>query len=405
MLSSILTVVLLMTFVACKKEYKKSDNANIETVMELNQGNYQAVIDKSAHKKNLTTRERYYLGSAHAMSGGVDVYSLYSVMEIQLFHKRALDWSSLSQEKNPYLKFMKNQEGIDFEKRQKKREERWERLLPKIKLKKGIEEPLTFEELKQDAYCNCPELTQAEYTEATDRLELIVKETLKRELTDENVFTIWSEVRRANTLETYNKAFISSLEWAYLDKVYLQLKKDLYLNPKDTSQDAFGEVQWEMLYMNVLWNTYEAIPLMKKLPTLSLAQQDQVSLSLDQYSQLVNNREFKEVSLKNLMILSGVSLLSIYKASFDLEEVNSIQDLYCSFDPLVILDNYELIRKRILFIQEVYEKSGVKDKDYQKYKKQIDAFKTLIPVELTPEQRLHYIDGVDNFKVDSCFNG
>jgi len=393
-----------MTLVACNKEYKKSDNSNVATVMELNQGNYQAVIDKSSNKSNLTPRETYYLASAHAMSGGVDVYSLYSVMEIQIFHKRALDWSSLSSEKNPYLKFMKNQEGIDFEKRQKKREERWDKLLPKIKLKQGIKEPLTYEELIKDEYCNCPELTQAEYTVATARLELIVKETLKKEITLETSDTIWMEVVEANKPEPYNSAF-NHLDWSYFDKVYLHLRKDQFLNPKDKSQDAFGDVQWEMLYMNVLWNTYEAIPLMKKLPTLTQAQQDQVSLSLDQFVHLVKNREFKEVSLKNLMILTGVSLLSIYKSSFDLDEVNSIQDLYCSFDPLVILDNYGLIRKRILFIQEAYEKSGIDDKDYLKYKKEIEAFKTAMPPELTPESRQHYIDGVDNYKVDSCFNG
>jgi hypothetical protein len=105
------------------------------------------------------------------------------------------------------------------------------------------------------------------------------------------------------------------------------------------------------------------------------------------------------------MILTGVSLLSLYKASFDLEEVDSIQDLYCSFDPMAILDNYGLIRKRILFIQEAYEKAGLDSKDYLKYKKQIESFKELIPLELTTEQRERYIDSVDNFKVDSCFNG
>jgi hypothetical protein len=394
-----------MTFVACKKEYKKSENGNVEIVSDLNEGNYQAVIDKSSRKEILTPREKYYLASAHAMSGGIDVYSLYSVMEIQLFHKKALDWSSLSQEKNPYLKFMKNQEGIDFEERQKKREERWEKLLPKIKQKNGFNEKTGFEDLRADEYCNCPDLAKEQYDDAVTKLDKIYLDFIKKDVSLDEVDDLWYKLIFEQYQDELSNIAFSHLQNAYFDKVFLHLKKQNYLNPKDKSQDAFGDVQWEMLYMNILWNTYEAIPLMKKLPNLSQLQQAQVTLSMNQYLGLINEPEFKEVSLRNLMILTGVSLLSLYKASFDLEEVDSIQDLYCSFDPMAILDNYGLIRKRILFIQEAYEKAGLDSKDYLKYKKQIESFKELIPLELTTEQRERYIDSVDNFKVDSCFNG
>jgi hypothetical protein len=405
MLSKVLTVVFLLSLVACNKEYKKSDNHNISTIESLNSGDYQSVIDKSSSKKNLSSREKYYLASAYAMSGGVDVFSLYSVIEIQLFHKRALDWSDLSKDKNPYLKFMKNQEGIDFEKRQTKKEERWVKYLPKLKIKYGIEERKTYEEVKNYEYCYCSDLTIEQFNQATTKLDALAAEILAKDISIDEFDDAWYDLIYNQNPEASNNPAFNTLQNDYWSEVYLSFQKKRYLNPSDKSQDAFGDVQWEMLYMNILWNTYEAIPLMKKLPNLSDTQQENVSKSLEEYVNLLKDKEFKDVSLKNLMILSGVSLLSIYKGSFDLDEVSSIQDLYCSFEPVKILDNYGLIRKRVLFLQEAYEKSGINSEDYEKYKSKLELFKQSLPVDLTEQQKARFLESVDKFKVDSCFNG
>ncbi len=401
MLSNVLTVVLFVTFVSCNKEYKKSENSNVETVEALNQGSYQSVIDQFSSKKNLSPRERYYLASAYSQSGGVDAYSLYSVMEIQLFHKKALEWSDLSKEKNPYLKFMKNQEGIDYEKRNSKRAARWEKYLPQIKLKNGIQDKPTFEKIKE-TYSN---LTAQEYEAADAYYNKMADKITAENLSIDDFDDAWYKaVFDDPNIEMLRNVAGSELQMYYGQMVYLGIMKTRFLNP-DQNQPLTGNIQWEMLYMNILWNTYEAIPIMKKLPKLSNPQQEQLTLALEEYLLLIKTPKFKEVSLKSILILSGVSLLSIYSQSFDLEEVDSIQDLYCSFDPNMVLDNYGLIRKRILFLEEAYKSSGMNEEAYIKYKDQIEAYRKVLPEELTVEQRSHFIESIDKFKVDSCFNG
>nr|MBA2404727.1 hypothetical protein [Bdellovibrionales bacterium] len=332
---------------------------------------------------------------------------LYSVMEIQLFHKKALEWSDLSKEKNPYLKFMKNQEGIDYEKRNKKREERWVRYLPKIKAKREIKEKLSYEEMKQSYDCQCESLTLEDFNKVDAHFKVIYDKFIKLEITIEEFDDAWYKETYENT--EHEEIRLNPAYWSFNsywgNEVYLHFMKQKYLNPSNDGKEVFGSVPWEMVYMNILWNTYEAIPLMKKLPQLSDHQQEQVSLSLENYLPLLKNKEFKDVSIKNLMLLSGVSLLSLYSASFDLEEVDSIQDLYCSFDPSIIIENYALIRKRVLFIHQAYENAGINGEEYKKYKTQIDSIKESLPVELTPVQKERFVNSVDNFKVDSCFNG
>jgi len=415
MLSKILTVVLLVSVGACEKEYKKAENENVSVVSYLNAGKFETVIEIITRKKEraphveLTPRDRYYLSSAYALKAGVDVYSLYSVMEIQLFHKKALDWSDLSKDKNPYLKFMKNQDGGDSEAKKLKKEQMWEKFLPGLKVSFNIKDhKKTLEELRSDETCHCTDLSAQEYAKMDAFLKLKADALIDSKMSMKEYYQtdVWYAAAFDNDEHkefNYYNAY-SSLSSYYGDVVLLALKKNEFLNPIKANSLLGGE-GWEMVFMNILWNTYESIPIMKKLPELSGAQQESLTLALETNLPLLKDKEFRDVSLKNLMILSSVSLLSVYTRSFDLNSVTSMKDLYCYFDPNVILNNYGLIRKRILFIQKVYEELDVKDKDYEKYKTQIDGLEKHLVEELSEDQKFRYAESVKKFQVDSCMNG
>jgi hypothetical protein len=419
MLSIFLTVVMLLTFVSCNKEYKREDNKSISTVNQLNQGDYATVISTHKDKSNLSPRDRYYLASAYSQSGGVDVFSLYSVMEIQLFHKNALEWSDLSKEKNPYLKFMKSQEGIDYEKKQKKKEAQWEKYEPKLITKYKLKPELTLQalldslpetpfpenrdglsEYKQSDFDRDVGVFRAEYE------KLLKNDELDTDAKIESLFKFTHSFREAHRKPTDDYTAMNApyfIESYFSDRIFLNELKNKYLYPDQSNM--LSDIKWEMLYMNILWNTYEAIPVMKKLPTLSSPQQADLSRSLEHYRKLLKSEEFKDVAIKNILVLSSVSLLSIYKESFDLNDVESIPDLYCSFDPTAIMNNYELIRERIFFLHQAYKDADIEVKDYEKYEAAIEQMKRDIPETLTAEEKDRFVEGIDEFKVNSCFNG
>lgn len=401
MLSKFFTLVVILSFWGCdSKEYKKSANENIDIVSELNQGDSDTVIKKLDSRESITTRQQYYLASALSMKGGIDVYSLYPILEMQLFRKNALEWSNLSKEKNPYLRFLKSQEGIDYEKRLQMREKRWQKYEGQIikRLNLRMQKP-TLEDLNTtyNEYGNY-EVNQEQYDKTDQKCSKTINDILARNGTEDDVY---------NTM--YDMDYQSDIPYPYfelcnyyIDQFQLASRKNNYLHPDQTNA-GFANVRWEMVYMNILWNTYEAIPMMKQMPFLSETQQNHLSEALDRYKETLKDPEFKASSLKNIAILTGVSLLSVYKNSFNLDEIDSIQDLICSFEPSVLMENYSLIRRRLLFITELKEVTGELG-DISQYEQYLESFKQSMPENLTEEEKAHFIEGVENSKINQCFN-
>lgn len=393
MLSKLLTVALVVTLVGCEnKEYKKDSNPGVDYAKMLNDGKNSALIQELNNKPDISSRERYYLASAYSGVGGINVFSLYSVLELQLFRKNALEWKDLSKEQNPYLKFMKSQVGIDATQRRKKREAKWERDFPKLAERKGwdLERPEAPDTFGTDWEAGYKEAMKgpANFEQRNKAFEAFVEKSVTGE---DGQFQRWDET--SSNLYNY-----------YRKQIEMETAKENYISPETKTDNVLGNVQWEMVYMNVLWNTYEAIPMLKKLPSLNKEEQENITKALNQYRKLVSIEKFKEVSLKNMMVLAGVSLLSVYKESFDLDDVAGMQDLVCNFEPKVLTDNFELIRNRLIFVAEVMKENNQMTGKLKEYENKVDELKQLIPETLTEQQKTDYVEGYEKFKIEKCYN-
>lgn len=392
MLSKLLTAALVLTLVGCEsKEYKKDSNPGVDYAKMLNDGDNKGLIRALDNKPDISSRQQYYLASAYSGAGGIDVFSLYAVLELQLFRKNALEWSDLSKEQNPYLKFMKSQGTVDVDARRKKREAKWDRSYPQLVEQNGwhLVRPDDIGSLYWD--------WEKEY-----------KEVIKMPADAAKRTEAWNVVAdKANDALAEKGLYWSDLDYAtfkyFQQQIDIETKKENYISPETKTDAVFGNVQWEMVYMNVLWNTYEAIPMLKKLPTLNSEEQENITKALSEYRKLLKTDKFREVSLKNMMVLAGVSMLSIYKESFDLEDVAGMQDLICNFEPRVLTDHYELIRNRLIFVAEVMKENNQMSGKLKEYEGKIDQLKEIIPERLTEEQKKSYIEGYDEFKIKQCY--
>jgi hypothetical protein len=398
MLSKLLTSVFLFTLIGCEsKEYKKNENSNVDVVSELNQGDYKTVISKLEKKSEKTPREKYYLASAIAQKAGVDVFSLYGVLELQLFQKKALDWSELSKDKNPYAKFMKNETKEEAKLRRTKRKEKWKKYLPHIVEKNDINLTLiSFQEL----HSTYPDLSEHDYDETVTRLEKEYQKIEKDELSQEQKYKSWVKLDEDEHLSDLSPGSFLLARY-YHDKLKLEYIEDNYINSTGTGSQA-GGVQVGL--MNFLWNTYESIPMLKKMPSLSNDQQRLVTESMELFQELSKDKEFGNVSLKNTLILGAVSFLSIYKESFDLDDIHAPMDLLCSFDVTKMIDNYGTIRERVLFLAELTPQLD-KDNKLKNFKAEIENLKYKMPEEIEVERQEKFTDEVENFKLEQCFNG
>lgn len=389
MLSRVFTYVCILVLFGCEsKEYKKSQNENIQIVDNLNQGEPDKIIDKLSTKADLTPRQKSYLASAYSVKGGIDVFSLYHVLEMQLFKKNALEWSELSKEKNPYLKFIRSQENIDFEKRSQRRTKTWDKYDSRIQEKRPKKPDIKSEDEETDLVLK------------SKHEEIMALEPSKRE---EAYTKLWKECYNGadRPCGTNWQLYYYYEELAIWETNYAA-KKERFISPEKNKSTFFSDSDWQMLVMNILWNTYEALPVMKQLPSLSDDQQEKITLSLDLYKGLIDDKEFGKTAVKNIAILAGVSLLSIYKESFDLEGVESMEDMMCSFEPDVLIENYDTIRARTLFLIEAVPASELGR--FADYKAKLDDFKTKMPETLSEEEINKYHTQIDKFKMERCFN-
>lgn len=415
MLSRVLTVVLVLFAFSCgKKEFHKNENDHIELVSALNQGNYQLVIDKLEHREDLSPREIYYLASAKSQAGGVDVNALYPVLEIQLFHKNALDWKDIGANRNPYLKYIKKDSDEDKKKQEERRQAKWKEAEDVLKEKlefKGEKPTLQMLQEKVTGY------TEEEYTflekEFTTASNKIIEKRLSKEdylmdvWVDETVVTLTAHNEKKKDeqrLMTYlwNGLQIDQgtyLLWDYYyRKLVLEDKKERYLN-KDKYSAGNLNISLQD-YLNVLWSTYEGMAVIKRMPDLSEAQQDQISEAMDQYFRILKVDEFREVAFKNIVGLLSASLLSYYKASFDASAIEGFEGLVCNFNPKPLFDNYPTIRKRLLFMAQVLQ-----EKNPEEMKESfINGLKKIqqSPEFMSEEDKVQGIQVFKNFQIDQC---
>lgn len=151
----------------------------------ITQGEYQKVIDQLEGKPNLSARERNYLAAAYSQAGGIDVFSLYSVLEIQLFHKNVLQWDSIAQEKHPYRRFLETDRPSTSDQavRQERQERLWQTRRTKIirskKLK--IEKP-SFESVQAMESTMTLEAYEALHAQLLERVNIILAMYLQDEI-------------------------------------------------------------------------------------------------------------------------------------------------------------------------------------------------------------------------------
>lgn len=389
----ILIIASVIGLVGCdSKSYKKSENPNFDYIENLNQGESERIIGSLSHKEHLTPRESYYLGSALSHKAGVNVFSLYSILEMQLFRKSALDWSDLSKDKNPYLKFMKSQEDIDYKKLHEKREKRWEKNLPKILKRRNISTKKPGYEDEVRTY------TSEEYQKIDELLKGFYDVAMKFPAVTSRRLQKFNQLLYSQTTFYFGHRLYTY----YYDQIRLETLKENYIYPEKRPLGLFGSSTWSVVFMNLLWNTYEAIPIIKKIPDLDQGQQDIITQALESYRSIITDRKFKVVTGRNIGILTGVSVLSIYKSSFDIEQVNNMEDLLCSFEPQYLLDHYSLIRKRIIFLTEAFRESG--GIDFGPYKASSDELEVSLPEALEPQDVAEYLQEIEEFKMNSCYS-
>ena len=177
-----------------------------------------------------------------------------------------------------------------------------------------------------------------------------------------------------------------------------QAKRE-YIYPDTFGSQSSSDLS--LIFMNALWMTYEAIPLLKSLPQLTLEGQDYITLAIAELEKLRKRPEYKSKANTFIYSLSLFSLLSIYSTSFDFDKVESPTDLSCQFQPDKLVDNYKILKSRFQTLLSHAKEADIPEETLAALAPYEEIFKSY-PEELPSEFKDKFVQQVRADQEKSC---
>lgn len=422
-----LLAISLSVLGGCKeKSYEKKSNDNVYIVRSLNESNFETVIANLEDKGKLTTKETFYLASAYAIKGGADIYSLYPIMEVLLFHRKAIDWDSLKNQKNPYVRFLRESKRIESSSEEKYAA--W------VKFKQDY---LKFSNMSEDEIRkpDCKNIVKSSDSLLTQYCNTYLAR--HEHMTDQFFKNLHFNNSDNDLTWSIQEAYYESVEPIYdfsskevnVVELLIQLEKDLEDNlklkvdflsfkdfPKSTYESQservarayeimneleiihetigrYGEKTYELNQkkatffsggipsgtkdsvkaLNFIWSLYESIPLIQRLPKISLEQQDDITRALELLGKITDDGKYRMKSFQMMTLLMGFSFTSILADSTKLERVSQPMDFPCHMDQEKLVQYHPILHDRALFLAEIAEDSGKLQDDEEKLLKQMKS--------------------------------
>tara|TARA_Y100000780_G_scaffold232594_1_gene268425 strand:+ start:95957 stop:97216 length:1260 start_codon:yes stop_codon:yes gene_type:complete len=346
----------------CKEQsFSSKDSESSIILKKLNKSDYTSVISTLENKKesgNLSIEDRYLMASAFAIKGGMDVYSLFPLMEVELFHKRAIDWSELEEQRNPYGKFLINKTTSSASVEERK--EAWQKYI-EASLSAGVIEALEFdcteyenEELCEDTRDRYEQLREDIKAENYYYSELDPYQLNKVKVKVDEVVAFTQHLSDSNDDDDFvysEQIIFNDLEDHYRQMVTLDYKKDLFISGE--LKDEKSEIHQQL--MKFLWSVYESIPLIQRLPKIDDNGQSTLNTVLEILKDNMSEDPTHEKSSKMIVMTLFFSVSSIFADSFDLQAVDSPISLGCNIKEKTLLGHLKILRDRVKYVRELGE--------------------------------------------------
>jgi len=408
---------MLSVLVGCQqKKYEKSPSA--EVVDQLNARDYDAVIAR-IDPATTDTQQKFYLASAYAGRGMLDVFVLFPLLEMYLFNRPAMEWDDLSEVKDPYRRFLRrlNRRGAgDRQSRQELENEYVQRLRLRHKM--------------DEEFPACPGVP-------AERIEVFRNEELR-------IVLIWEQAIRSDENIAYIYPIYPEGEWrqyengvwrnrsqaetdcsfAYWERLnnryqYYYALADAGVGRVDQEQDQaapggdsapvqISAARAQNLVMEGLWHTYEAIPFLERLPVVPLAAHDDLTRAINLMMEVRQDPRLRERAEQSVVAWSLVSILSIYRTGFDITRSDTMKEMFCGFSLARVIDFYPVIRTRfrtLLDLYEVSEESSRTRNQLNGYFTQADQFLSESPEHLAEDVRAYQLDQFRDYQLRHCIDG
>ncbi|MCO4753109.1 MAG: hypothetical protein KC478_01435 [Bacteriovoracaceae bacterium] len=401
--TGVLTLLFLLT--GCKEQsFSAKDSESSAVIKALNKSDYKSVIsilERKEENEELSVEDQYIMASAFAIKGGMDIYSLFPLMEVELFHKRAIDWNELEEQKDPYSKFLTDNTSSNAT--VEEREKAWDNYVEASLATGTIEEEFNCDVYEDRELC---EYMHTQFEKVRENLEkgnfyysdrdrfISGGEEARRE----EIYALTETLRKESNDYSVEKYQITrDLETYYIEIVVFDYKRDKFISGE--LKDEGGQASKDI--MKLIWRVYESIPLIQRLPKIDHQQQTTLTTVLDILKENMVENPSHEKSSKMIAMTLFFSIASIFADSFNLEAVESPLDIGCQIQEDKLVGHLDILKDRIEYVTKLSEMGLLKDVPHE-YFDGIREYLDSSNEHIGTEDKSRLLESIRTHKVRNC---
>jgi hypothetical protein len=397
-LKFIALISILFFLISC--DDKNSDAHKVSNqdkiVKALNNGDHDQALALIKNEDQNHPNTKYWTAQAYSLKAGVDIYSLFPIMKMQLFDVAINEWNTM----NKYAK--RGQDRVTSTVLGAYNAENIDDMHTRLELIKKIPLSDVEFEIEEDVakrYVYTYDESDSYFGgKSSCSFTFVATSELFDHLQDssKNIYKYGNEI--VDSCDDESKSILEKSDF----------RNEIKLLAIQTLQESIDNIKSRKeleRIIKIAYAFFDSINVIKNSPELEQRRTEHVYTSLDL---LVNTKKStnKDERLgrntrQHIGLLAGFLVLGSLKNSINLEEVNEPSDILCQIRPKILVDHYPHLRKGMLYLLEVAKDTEL----FEKNKSQMQETEVQLneaPEYLNDKEQDHYIDEIEDIMEDYC---
>jgi hypothetical protein len=389
-----------------KEELSPESDIKVEIVQALNSGNSDLAEELALRGKSEAPHDvefDYYLGQAYSQKADIDIYTLFPLVQMQIFDVAISEWQQAREYEKRHQdsislgllgskeerEQMGTQEGYEYRIGLVKTTELKDLKINKEIVEKGVCEDYSWTEDGEKKaggyiYCNL----KLKLSSSNIGFEGIEHETYMTHLLLPGEEFNEEEFEKEELSDWHKSQFVYFV-MGILEKKIETIKRNKVMEK----------------YLKGTYAIFDSMPILKAVPMIQNENMEYLFKSIEILKTLLATDgtpdRVRSNSIKHLGLLGGYLIAYSMKLSIDFDSVQEPKDLLCKINSDKVLESYEYFLTGVATVLDVTIYTKYYEKNKESLEKAKELLKTL-PRELTDEEKAEYSENIRNIQTDNC---
>jgi hypothetical protein len=388
-MKQIIGLIFVLLLISCsQQEDKETHSMESQIIAALNLKDLpkaDALINSAINENPNSAKFHYYKAQLHSLEADIDIYSLFPIVQMELFEFALTEWSAIDEYSDHFRgstqDVLVGQQTPDSVLE----------IQDRIKEIEGLDlSEITYSIKIEGSYHN----DFGSHKECYVYYEITSDLFPRRYKHWDNQYFQVDEMNCDNAEDKVvqesdrNASFVKRIAIREQNKL-IKIKRQR----KESNR-----------IIKAMMSLYQSINVIKNVPNLHPSRFEKVEASLNtlmKANSLANSKRIKENTTKHQGLLAGYLILGGLKNSLDIDNIKEPADIVCKADAFKLVDQYRNFLTGFRYLH-----NAMIDTEFSKKNKEVfDKAKTHLEdasEELTEEQIDDYVDDIQDYQEDYC---